>query len=81
MPQKRGEVLERVDPSQIMPDIFENWLKKQPSTEVRARSSFIGNRDIGLSEQEEEDREEDEIDRTEDVHEKAHRRKRGKGRS
>ena len=81
MPQKRGEVVERFDPGQIIPDIFENWLRKQQSTDVRARSGFIGNQDIGLGEQEEEDREEGEIERTEDVHEKAHRRKRGKGRS
>jgi hypothetical protein len=79
MPQKRGEVVEKVDPSQIVPDIFENWLEKQPSTDVRARSGFIGNQDTRLGEQEEEDREEDEIERTEDVHEKAHRRKRGRG--
>jgi hypothetical protein len=74
-------VVEKFDPSQMMPDTFENWLKKQESRGVKAKSGFIGNRDIRLGkQQEEEDKEEDEIDRTEDVHEKAHRRKRGKGR-
>jgi hypothetical protein len=61
MPQKRGEVVEKVDRSApLMPDIYENWIKKQ----VKAT---------------EEDDEEDEIDKAEDVHEKAHRRKRGRG--
>jgi hypothetical protein len=78
MPQKRGEVVEKVDASQMMPDIYENWLNKQQSRPVKARSGFIGSQDIGLGEQEEEDREEDAIDRTETVHEKAKRRKRGK---
>jgi hypothetical protein len=59
MPQKRGEVIEKSDISQLIPDVYENWLKKQ----VKARS---------------EDDEEDDIDKAEDVHEKAHRRKRGK---
>jgi hypothetical protein len=70
MPQKRGEVVEKVDASQAMPDVYESWLKKQ----VDARSA-------SLTDQEEEDKEEDEIDRTEDLHEKAHRRKRGRGAS
>jgi len=64
MPQKRGEVDEKVDVSNIMPDTFENWLKKR----VKARS-------VSLADQPDEE----EIDRTEDAHEKAHRRKRGKG--
>jgi hypothetical protein len=78
MPQKRGEVVKRVDASEMMPDIYENWLKKQESRDVEARSGFIGDRDIKPSEQEDEDEQENEIDRAEDVHEKAHRRKRGK---
>jgi hypothetical protein len=69
MPQKRGEVVEKVDPSQAPPpDIYEDWLNKQ----VRARS-------VSEVNQEEEDEEEDDMDRAEDSHEKAHRRKRGKG--
>jgi hypothetical protein len=47
----------------MLPDTYENWLKKQ----VKARS---GSPD---------DREEDDIDKTDDVHKKAHRRKRGRG--
>jgi hypothetical protein len=68
MPQKRGEVVERVDESQAMPDTYENWIEKQ----VKAKSRSLAN-------QEEDDKEEEEIDRAEDSHEKAHRRKRGKG--
>ena len=79
MPQRRTEVVEKVDASQMMPDIYENWLNKQQSGHAKARSGFIGHQDTRLGEQEEEDREEDEIDTTEDIHEKAHRRKRGKG--
>ncbi len=63
MPQKRGEAVEKVDASQALPDVYENWLNKQ----VKARSATLA------------DSEEDEIDRAEDLHEKAHRRKRGKG--
>jgi hypothetical protein len=79
MPQKRSEVVEKVDASQIMPDIYENWLNKQQSGPVKARSGFIGHESTSLSEEEEEDREEDKADIAEDAHEKAHRRKRGKG--
>lgn len=68
MTQKRGEVDEKVDANQAVPDIYENWLNKR----VEARSRSLG-------EQEEDDKEEDEIDRAEDTHEKAHQRKRGKG--
>lgn len=68
MPQKRGEVLEKVDAARAIPDIYEDWIAKQ----VKARSA-------SLAEQAEEDKEEDEIDAAEDLHEKAHRRKRGKG--
>ena len=68
MPQKRGEVDEKVDTTQAMPDIYEDWIAKQ----VKARSA-------SLAAQAEEDEEEDEIDAAEDSHEKAHRRKRGKG--
>jgi len=57
MPQKRGEIIEKVEPGQIR-DVYEEWLKDQ----VDARS----------------DSEENKVDRAEDVHEKAHRRKRGK---
>jgi hypothetical protein len=57
MPQKRGEIIEKVEPGQIQ-DVYEEWLKDQ----VDARS----------------DSEENKVDKAEDVHEKAHRRKRGK---
>jgi hypothetical protein len=78
MPEKRGEVIEKADASQMMPDIYENWLKKQRTGDVKARSGFIGGQDTKLAEEEEEDREEDQIDKTEDAHEKAKRRKRAK---
>jgi hypothetical protein len=70
MPQKRGEVVEEVDEGQVAArDIYEVWIEKQ--VEAKSRS---------LADQEEkEDEEEDEIDRAEDVHEKAHRRKKGRG--
>jgi hypothetical protein len=64
MPQKRGEVVERVD--QAVPDTYEAWLKKQ----VDARTGRIESPD---------DAEEDEIDEAEDLHEKARKRKRGRG--
>jgi hypothetical protein len=57
MPQKRGEIIEKVEPGQIR-DVYEEWLNDQ----VDARS----------------DSEENKVDKAEDVHEKAHRRKRGK---
>ena len=68
MPQKRGEVVEKVDTSQVVPNIYEDWIAKQVKAK---RASLAG--------EAEEDSEEDEIDKAEDVHEKAHRRKRGKG--
>jgi len=68
MPQKRDEVVEKVDTTQAVPDVYEDWIAKQ----VKARSA-------SLAAQTEEDKEEDEIDAAEDSHEKAHRRKRGKG--
>jgi hypothetical protein len=68
MPQKRGEAVEKVDTTQTIPNIYEDWIEKQ----VKVRSA-------SLTGQEAEDEEEDEIDDAEDVHEKAHRRKRGKG--
>jgi hypothetical protein len=68
MTQKRGEVDVKVEANQAIPDIFENWLNKR----VEARSGSLRNR-------EEQEKEEREINRTEDVREKAHRRKRGKG--
>jgi len=77
MPQKRGEVVEKVDAGQMMPDIYENWLRKQKSKGVRARSGFIGSEEVGRGE--EEDREEDKINSTEAAHEKGKRRKREKG--
>ena len=78
MPEKRGEVVVKVDASQMMPDIFENWLEKQKSTHVHARSGFIAEWKLGR--QEEEAREEDKIDIAESAHEKAKRRKKGKTR-
>jgi hypothetical protein len=63
MPRKRSEVVAKIEAGQILPDVFDNWMRQQ----VKARSGNL------LQE------EEDEIDRTEDVHKKAHRRKRGKG--
>jgi hypothetical protein len=68
MPQKRGEVVEE-DEGQVARDIFEVWIEKQ----VEAKSRSLAD------EEEKEDEEEDEIDRAEDVHEKAHRRKKGRG--
>lgn len=65
MPQKRGEVAAKVDVSNIMPDTNENLLKKK---RVKARSVTLAD-----------EPDEEEIDRTEDKHEQAHRRKRGKG--
>ena len=78
MTQKRSEAVEKVDASEMMPDIYEKWLNKQPSTNVKARSGFIGGQDTKLVEEEDEDREETHIDKTEDAHEKAKRRKRTK---
>jgi hypothetical protein len=77
MPQKRGEVVEKVDASQAMPDVYEKWLEKQESKPAKARPGFTS-ADRGIGKMEEEDKEEAEIDTAEDVHEKAHRRKRGK---
>jgi hypothetical protein len=68
MPQKRDEVVEKVDAAHAVPDIYEDWLKKQ----VKARSA-------SFAAQAEEDKEEDEIDDAEDAREKANRRKRGRG--
>jgi len=65
MPQKRGEVVEKARPNQVMPDIYEKWLNSR----VEAKSVSLG------------DQEEEEVEKTEDEHEKAHRRKRGKGSS
>jgi len=64
MPQKRSEVDAKADVSVLMPDTYESWLKKR----VKARSVSLAD-----------EPDEEEIDKTEDVHEKAHRRKRGKG--
>lgn len=69
MPQKRGEVVESPDPTQAIPDTYEKWLTKQ----VEAKAGKFP--DQGAEGQ---DKEEDEVDRAEDSHEKAHRRKRGK---
>jgi len=67
MPQKKGEVLEKADATQAVPDVYEDWIEKQ----VKARSASLA--------EQAEDKEEDEIDSAEDHHEKAHRRKRGRG--
>jgi len=79
MTEKRGEVVEKADASQTMPDIYEKWLMKQESGHAKARSGFIGNQDTKLEGEVEEDNEEDDFDRAEDSHEKAKHRKRGKG--
>jgi hypothetical protein len=71
MPQKRDEVVQEYDASQMMPNIYENWLKKQRTAGARAKSGY-------LSQVEEEDRAEDRVDLAEDAHEKAKRRKRGR---
>ncbi len=63
-------MVERVDPAQVVPDVYEDWLKKQ----VKARS-------MSFASQAEHDKEEDEIETDEERHEKAHRRKRGRGTS
>ena len=63
MPQKRGEVVEKSDAGQSVPDVYEDWIKKQ----VKVRAGTLAEGD------------EEEIDRAEDQHEKAHRRKRGRG--
>ncbi len=76
MPEKRGEVVEKVDASQMMPDIYESWLEKQKSTHVHARSGFIAEWKLGKAV--EEAKEEDKIDIAETAHEKAKRRKKGK---
>jgi hypothetical protein len=70
MPQKRDEVVGQFDASQMMPDIYENWLKKQRAGSPRAKSGFIAR-------EEEEDRQEDKVELAEDAHEKAKRRKKG----
>jgi hypothetical protein len=67
MPQKRGEVVEKLDASEAVPNVYEDWLDKQ----VRAKYSSLTEK--------EDDEEEDEIDKAEDQHEKARRRKRGRG--
>jgi len=76
MPEKRAEVVEKVDASQLMPDSYENWIEKQKSVRVHARAGFMSEWKLGKGE--EEAREEDKIDIAETAHEKAHRRKRGK---
>ncbi len=63
MPQKRGEKVLKPEANQVMPDIYEKWL----NTRVEARTASLG------------DQEEDDVDKAEDVHEKAHLRKRGRG--
>lgn len=76
MPEKRGEVVEKVDASQMMPDVYEIWLRKQETKRVTARPGFIGKEEKVLDEEEGEDRQENEIDNAESAHEKAKRRKR-----
>lgn len=70
MPQKRGEAVEKLDLNQIIPDTYERWLSKQ----VEARSGKFP--DLAA----EADKVEGKVDKVEDLHEKAHRRKRGKTR-
>ena len=70
MPQKRDEVVEKVDPTQAIPDTYEKWLTKQ----VEARSGKFP--DFA---EEGEEKEEEEIDDAADAHEKGHRRKRARG--
>ena len=77
MPQKRGEVVEKVDASEMMPDIYEKWLKTQRSGNARAKSGYIGSQDTKLNEEAAEDRQEDKVEGTEASHEKAKRRKKG----
>jgi hypothetical protein len=78
MTAKRGAVVEKVDASQMMPDIYGKWLGRQKSGQAKARSGFIGNKTLGLVEQAEEDREEYQVDRAEDERETAKRRKHGR---
>ena len=47
MTGKREEVTEKLDASKLMPDIYENWLEKQRSREVSARSGFVADRKVG----------------------------------
>lgn len=61
-------MVEKFDASQMLPDIYENWLKKQTAGNARARAGFISRED------------EDRVDLAEDAHEKAKRRKRQKTR-
>jgi len=56
MPQKKGEVLEKADATQAVPDVYEDWIEKQ----VKARSASLA--------EQAEDKEEDEIDSAEDHH-------------
>ncbi|MDG6925755.1 MAG: hypothetical protein JRN09_04320 [Nitrososphaerota archaeon] len=73
MTRKRGAAVEKVDASQMMPNTYENWLKKQQSGEVRARAGFIGEQAIGIDA-----RRENGANSAETVREKAKRSKRGK---
>jgi hypothetical protein len=57
---------EKPDVGLLMPDTYESWLNKR----VKARSVSLAD-----------EPDEEEIDKTEDAHEKARRRKRGKGAS
>jgi hypothetical protein len=47
MPGKKTEVVEKVDDTHIMPDIYESWLGKQKSTHVLAKSGFVGDQKVG----------------------------------
>jgi hypothetical protein len=64
MPQKRKETVERIQADKVAPDLYESWLNKQVKARLGSPRDQI---------------EEDDIDNAEDAHEKAHRRKRGKG--
>jgi hypothetical protein len=72
MPQKRNEVSEEFEAGQLLPDVYENWLKKQQAGKAKAKTGFISGEATEL------DKEEDGIDLAEDAHEKAKRRKKGR---
>lgn len=47
MPGKRTEPVEKVDANTMLPDIYENWLKKQKTSSVSAKAGFISDRALG----------------------------------
>ena len=50
---KKKETLESSTEKTNAPDLFEIWLEKQPSGQVRARAGFSSDRKIGATGQEE----------------------------